>query len=656
MAKERIGITFDVPGDADPIGVYEAEGGAEVFETDEPYLLSDGTSLMPPLPAVLADGPIFTDKMGNAQTALAVTGLAPPGPVPLVFADFANGVYKIEGEAGAVGDVWFSDPVYRPPSNPGFDPETDIQSGYGLVSGAPSLTPSAFAAVGPEFTVVVEFSLLVPAAELQGMAFHLRVQDDEENPRDLRVSGWGPGDGWDEGGDLQIGDDWVEWTYEEIGGLPVKVAATISSEILAASANGRQSISVAPTHQFDLAHLFIHVQDPADPPQWAVKSISFWPPQDSADLPSLSAIGDNPDPDPGPDAVLADIRERMEAAYTETETINYIVSGDSTRDNNYNQMIAYYTHQLAKANITLTDNASSGQSGQDWGANIDSPNLSEAIAATPGTGADTILEYSFGINDYKNGATEAQVKGWLKTGIQDYLAAKPDAAVVLAVPVATAAAERNGVLANIYAELATELSLPLIDTYTIMASVHGDPDYYNDGTHPNKNGSIRIVNYLLSELAPSSLYSVIDLDATFLSGGTPSPDELATTVESGYWSTSTGAPVVNAGWRRMQAIAVEPNFVLRIQHQGNRTDVVFYDEDDVFIETINTTAVSGESYREVTIPAGAFYARINISNDGAAYDLLGDVPSVKFGVSDVPALTMAEINTGLTINLVDNSV
>lgn len=73
--REPIGITLDVPNDADPTGVYEDASGAEVFETDAPYLLSDGTSLMPPLPVIVSDGPVFIDKRGNAQAALAVTGL-----------------------------------------------------------------------------------------------------------------------------------------------------------------------------------------------------------------------------------------------------------------------------------------------------------------------------------------------------------------------------------------------------------------------------------------------------------------------------------------------------------------------------------------------------------------------------------------------------
>lgn len=75
MPKEPLGITFIVPDGQEATGVYEADGGAEVFETDSPYLLSDGVTLQPPLPVKVVTGPTFTDSMGNAQTALAVSGL-----------------------------------------------------------------------------------------------------------------------------------------------------------------------------------------------------------------------------------------------------------------------------------------------------------------------------------------------------------------------------------------------------------------------------------------------------------------------------------------------------------------------------------------------------------------------------------------------------
>lgn len=78
MAQERVGITFIVPAGQEATGVYEDAAGVDVFETDVPYLLSDGKSLAAPIPVKVVEGATFTDSMGNAQTAIAVSGLPEP--------------------------------------------------------------------------------------------------------------------------------------------------------------------------------------------------------------------------------------------------------------------------------------------------------------------------------------------------------------------------------------------------------------------------------------------------------------------------------------------------------------------------------------------------------------------------------------------------
>lgn len=77
-SKQPLGVTFIVPDGQEATGVYEDPNGIEVFEADEPYLLEDGVSLQSPLLVFDAGGPTFQDSMGNAQKALAVTGLTPP--------------------------------------------------------------------------------------------------------------------------------------------------------------------------------------------------------------------------------------------------------------------------------------------------------------------------------------------------------------------------------------------------------------------------------------------------------------------------------------------------------------------------------------------------------------------------------------------------
>ena len=79
MPKQPLGVTFTVPAGQEATGVYEAGGGVDVFEADDPYILEDGQTLMPPLPVFDAGGPVFTDSMGNTQAALAVSGLPEEG-------------------------------------------------------------------------------------------------------------------------------------------------------------------------------------------------------------------------------------------------------------------------------------------------------------------------------------------------------------------------------------------------------------------------------------------------------------------------------------------------------------------------------------------------------------------------------------------------
>lgn len=78
--QSKLGVTLNVPDHVEPLGVYEAADGIEVFETDTPYLLSDGRSLARPLPIKVVLEKTFIDSLGNLQKALGVKGLTPPPP------------------------------------------------------------------------------------------------------------------------------------------------------------------------------------------------------------------------------------------------------------------------------------------------------------------------------------------------------------------------------------------------------------------------------------------------------------------------------------------------------------------------------------------------------------------------------------------------
>lgn len=80
MPQQPLGITTIVQSGQDATGVYQSSAGGDAFITDEPYALSDETSLARPLPVNIVSGPTFTDIMGNEQTALALNIASPPNP------------------------------------------------------------------------------------------------------------------------------------------------------------------------------------------------------------------------------------------------------------------------------------------------------------------------------------------------------------------------------------------------------------------------------------------------------------------------------------------------------------------------------------------------------------------------------------------------
>lgn len=89
MPTDAIGLTLIVVDGEAAIPVYESDTGLETFATDDPYLLSDGESLLAPIPVFDAGGPVYVDAQGNAADAMPVTYIAPvnppvPGPLDYI--------------------------------------------------------------------------------------------------------------------------------------------------------------------------------------------------------------------------------------------------------------------------------------------------------------------------------------------------------------------------------------------------------------------------------------------------------------------------------------------------------------------------------------------------------------------------------------------
>ena len=346
-------------------------------------------------------------------------------------------------------------------------------------------------------------------------------------------------------------------------------------------------------------------------------------------------------------------------AYEKKKNIAYIVAGDSTRNNSFNDMIKYYTTQLSKINVSVIDTSNSGQRGVDWVDNTGTypTTINDAITGALGIdGEDTILEFSFGLNDY-DGTSNQQIESNLKRAIDTYIIAKPKSKLILVIPLVTDNSQRIIDLRAIYNNLFTHFSnkslypyarTVILDSTIPTSTVHGNPLYYFDGTHPNALGSERVVNWILNEIVPSSLYTVVTLDQKLINA-IPIQSNLYSATESGYYGTGDGLPAPSSSWRRMSYINIEPNFNLLITHSGNRHDISFYDASGIYIENKVTSLVSGNQ-RTVLIPQGAYKAGINISSDSATYDTLNDAPTVFYDVSSIAYMNVEDINKGLKVN------
>lgn len=195
MAKQPLGVTFNVPSGQDATGVYESDDGVDIFYTETPYTLSDEQSLQPPLPIFVTSGPVFEDGMGNSQSALAVSGIEPPEPIqpgPLDYADPRMGAFTdftrefgLASETAVMGFVcdYTGNPVIT--ITHGGEPLTILRQERfnGIL---------ALIAAGTGLTVeVAELNISASGGELNGGAFRIN-EVDEVGPISF---GWTGGQG-----------------------------------------------------------------------------------------------------------------------------------------------------------------------------------------------------------------------------------------------------------------------------------------------------------------------------------------------------------------------------------------------------------------------------------------------------------------------------
>lgn len=211
-------------------------------------------------------------------------------------------------------------------------------------------------------------------------------------------------------------------------------------------------------------------------------------------------------------------------AFDGTRNINYIISGDSRRYETYTRYEEYLNQMLSQLNITVNNNSVGGQGMLGWTNNTFNGNpannytVDAAAAMTPGTGTNTILEFSLGQND-----VDTDVAGYetlLNNALDAYLAQKPNTKIILVCPEYTINTSNTTNMRNAYKNVADERGLEFVDTYDMLSTVFGDSNFYEDNVHQNYYGSIRIINFLLERVLPAPLKPNITLP-------TPNPNTLS---------------------------------------------------------------------------------------------------------------------------------
>jgi hypothetical protein len=261
--------------------------------------------------------------------------------------------------------------------------------------------------------------------------------------------------------------------------------------------------------------------------------------------------------------------------------------------------------------------------------------LQKAIDNTAGTGKNTIMEFSLGIND-KNAYSRAGTKTNILDCLNAYLNAKPDAHVFLVVPVThqTSFQEEWPVL---YSEIAQELNLPLINKERVMydAFYDGDDRFYYDNTHPNYFGALRLIRYILESVSGSIAKNKMQWDEKFFTGSENGGSENLATgksiiTNSWYWPHNKspelpgGSVQYNGVLRRLEPFDVNANSLIRISGV-NVHSASMMNSNGKLIYTFSASEWKNHNIQYFYVPCGASEVRITLNaaaDEGSGEELV----------------------------------
>lgn len=355
---------------------------------------------------------------------------------------------------------------------------------------------------------------------------------------------------------------------------------------------------------------------------------------------------------------LKEIHDLIMDAYYGYKTVNYIAVGDSLMSGApYAPALQQqYKDQFGRLKIDVLFSATAGLTSQAWmdnshGSTFARKSYLEANILGDG-GEDSIIEVSLGTNDI-NTLGSLALKEQLKKLFKTIQKIGPKSKIIGKVP-PNISISKCQELQSAYRQVTEECNVFFIDGFEAM--IHALPRtglncVAYDATHPNDNGQLRLLHYVLQEVIPPSLFHLFNPIELSPLGTEPAIVNLAV-LETGQYS-DLGVDQADANWRRLDVVTVSPRTLMRLKHKGTNKSVLFkFGSTTTWIKMIPPMETNDPDVRLFEIPDWCTSIKVNITQDGAAYDLLGDVPELYNVFSATNWVMPSEkINVGLNIEI-----
>jgi len=165
---------------------------------------------------------------------------------------------------------------------------------------------------------------------------------------------------------------------------------------------------------------------------------------------------------------------------------------------------------------------------EEIGIGVEKYSLNDTLGKIPSLNHHNyIVEFSLGINDTKYGNNRTKVKKYIKDAIMTLHSRRNNVKVLMVSPVAyTFNNVTSETMEKIYKEVYEEL---ISEGATYLAFVSGREatkdvtdcltggacDYYGDAIHPAEDGSLRLVNYIFSEIGGSKVHEKMTVSSDY---------------------------------------------------------------------------------------------------------------------------------------------